>query len=63
MVNLAKTVLSGVDRKKLETPVQTETLCLLLETLIDLGTPDFDRKIGRAAEMEIVARKTAIDGV
>lgn len=35
---LARTVRSGIDRKKLDTPVQTEALILLLDTLIEIGS-------------------------
>ena len=37
VVSLARTVLAGLDQSRLETPVQTSTLKLLLETLVDLG--------------------------
>jgi len=40
MVSLAKQMRMDLDRNSLETRVQTETLRLLLTTLIDLGTPN-----------------------
>lgn len=39
VVSLARTVLAGLDQSRLETPVQTSILKLLLETLVDLGAP------------------------
>lgn len=63
MVNLAKTVLASLDRHSAETTIRTETLRLLAETLIELGTPAYDMKIGKAAASEVVARKVKIDGV
>jgi len=48
LANLARTVLSSVDRRRLETPVQTETLVLLLNRLIDLLEP---RQAGELAQV------------
>lgn len=39
LVSLARTVLSGVDRRRLETAVQTGTLVLLIEKLIEVLEP------------------------
>lgn len=38
-VSLARQILQGIDRRSLNTPVQTESLVLLLTTFIDLATP------------------------
>jgi len=48
LANLARTVLSGVTRSQLTTPVQTETLVLLLNRLIDLLEP---RQAGELAQV------------
>lgn len=55
-VNLARSMLSTLDRSRLETPVQTETLRMLLETIVDLGTPAQTRKVGDAATREVMGR-------
>ena len=49
VVSLARTVLSGVDRRRLTTEVQTESLILLLNTLVALATPSVHQKVDDAA--------------
>lgn len=60
-VNLAKSILFGLDRKSLETPVQTQTLILLLDTLIDLGTPSVGQKVGDGAMRTVMAHTVAVN--
>lgn len=62
-VALARNILMGVDKEKLETPVQTHTLILLLETLIDLGTPGVFGKISDGAAKTVAASMVAVSGV
>lgn len=62
-VNLAKSIRMGLDKSTIETPVQTETLRLLLDTLIDLGTPPAVQKVAEGASRTVLGRVTAIDGV
>lgn len=63
IITLAKTVLAGVDRSRLETSVQTETLCLLLNSLIDFATPSVNEKYADLMAREVLARKAEIEGV
>ena len=51
-MNLARVVRGTIDPRTTHTPVQNETLKLIIDTLIDLGTPAQHQKI--AAE----SRKT-----
>jgi hypothetical protein len=46
---LARNILGGVDSRQVETRVQTESLKLILNTLIMLGTP---KSAGRTAEVQ-----------
>ena len=59
LLALARTVLSGVDRSKIETPVQTATLVLLLETLVELGTPVVNDKLETQAQRTVVGHLMA----
>lgn len=60
VVALARNVLGGVDKSRLETPVQTETLRLLLETLIDLGTPASVQKIADGASRSVMGLQVSL---
>ena len=60
---LARNVLSGVDRSKIETSVQTATLILLIETLIDIGTPSAHTKMAAQAGRTVLGHMTAVGGV
>jgi hypothetical protein len=44
IANLARTVLSCVDPRQEKTPVQTATLVLICETLIDLAEPQIETR-------------------
>ena len=51
---LAKTILGGIDRSKLETPVNTEALKLLLEKLIELAEPAHHQKLADSAQRSVM---------
>lgn len=48
-VNLARSILMGLDKSRIETPVQTETLRRLLNAVIDLGTRPIETKVADSA--------------
>ena len=64
VVSLARTVLSGVDRRRFTTEVQTESLILLLNTLVALATPSVHQKVddaaGRTIKQLVASVETAI---
>jgi hypothetical protein len=60
MVNLARAQLQGVDKASITTTIQTQTLILLLETLIDLGTPAAVSTLEDSAKRTIMGHVTAI---
>ena len=55
VVNLARTLRSSMDMSRLETPVQTHTLTLLLDTIIELGTPASVQKTAETARKSVSA--------
>jgi hypothetical protein len=57
---LARNILGGIDKSRLETPVQTESLRLLLETLIELGTPTVVAKVQDGAMRSVMGLATAV---
>ena len=59
-VSLAKSILFGLDRSKLETSVPTATLVLLLNALIELGTPSADQKVNDGAIRAIMGHVVAV---
>ena len=61
-VNLAKAQLMSLDRSKLETPVQTGTLELMLKALIELGedTQGAGMKTADAREKFILTKGAAV---
>ena len=52
-LNLARVVLGTIDPKTTHTPVQNESLKLLLNTLIELGTPQQHQKIAAEAKRTV----------
>lgn len=52
-LNLARVVLGTIDSKTTHTPVQNESLKLLLNTLIELGTPAQHQKIAAEAKKTV----------
>jgi hypothetical protein len=63
VLSLARTVLQGVDPRKDETSVRTASLVLLLQTLIDLGTPTHDDKTADGQSRSVMGTMAAINGV
>jgi hypothetical protein len=53
IANLARTVLSCVDRRQETTPVRTESLVLLLTTLIDMADPKKAGEVAVAADKSV----------
>ena len=53
LASLARTVLSSVDRRRLETPVQTESLVLLLTKFIELAEPKQSEDVGTKADKSV----------
>jgi hypothetical protein len=53
IVNLARVVREGIDSRNVTTSVQTETLKLLLDTLIELGEPNHHAKVGDTARRTV----------
>jgi hypothetical protein len=63
VLSLARVVLQGVDPRKEETSVRTASLVLLLQTLIDLGTPAHHDKTADAQARSVLGTLAAINGV
>lgn len=61
LANLARTVLSSVNRRQLETPVQTETLVLLLNRLIDLLEPKQSGELAQVADRSVRQLVASVD--
>jgi hypothetical protein len=59
-VNAAKGILMGLDKANIETPVQTETLRWLLETLVDLGTRPAENKVADSAFRSVLGHTVAV---
>jgi hypothetical protein len=59
-LSLARNILGGIDRSHLETSIQTASLVLLLETLIDLGTPSINVKMADAQERTVMGAMAAV---
>jgi hypothetical protein len=57
---LARTILQGVDKSRLETPVRTASLVLLLETLIEVGEPGTHAKMADAAARTVMGQMAAM---
>ena len=63
--NLARSVLTTIDRSRIETPVATATLVLLLETLVEMAEPQREKVAENqartvrqmAAQIETAARE------
>lgn len=65
VLSLARNMLMDVDPSKEQTPVRTASLVLVLQTLIDLGTPGTHDKLAGSAERTVmgsIARLGAPDG-
>lgn len=60
VLSLARNILSGLDKSRLETPVQTESLRLLLTTLIELGTPPTVQKVADGANRTVMGLQTMV---
>lgn len=60
VVNLAKARLLALDRAAIDTTLPTATLELLLNTLIDLGTPAAAQKTGDDAARSVMGVAVAI---
>ncbi len=60
VVNLAKSWLMTLERSRIETPMPTETLRLILETLIELGTPAAAHEVADAGVRTVMGRTVAI---
>ena len=56
----ARVIRDGLDPARIETPVRTATLALLLDTLIDLGSQPGTEKIREAQRAAIVASTMTI---
>lgn len=53
-LSLARTLLAGVDPRADTTNIRTASLVLLLETLIDLGSPGSQSKMTEAAHRTVL---------
>lgn len=62
VMSLARTVLQGVDPKQTEARVSSATLILLLETLIDLGTPAHQMKASDQAQRTVAGHMASLNG-
>ena len=58
-VNAAKAILMGLDKNRIETPVQTEHLRWLLQTLVDLGTAPIEQKLADGAFRAVMGHTVA----
>jgi hypothetical protein len=56
----ARVIRDGLDPARVETPVRTATLRLLLDALIDLGSQPNGERLREAARAEITARTMSI---
>lgn len=56
----ARVIRDGLDPARVETPVRTATLSLLLDALIDLGSQPNGERLREAARAEITARTMSI---
>ena len=63
VLSLARTTLQGVDPRKDQTIVRTASLVLLLQTLIDLGTPAHHDKTADAQMRSVMGTIAEINGV
>ena len=63
VLSLARTTLQGVDPRKDQTIVRTASLVLLLQTLIDLGTPAHHDKAADAQMRSVMGTIAEINGV
>ena len=61
VVSLARTVLAGLDQSRLETPVQTSTLKLLLETLVDLGAPANHHRVAESNAKTVMGHVMSVE--
>lgn len=59
-VNAAKGILMTLDRSRIETPVQTETLRWLLGTLVELGTAPVEAKVADGAFKSVLGHTVAV---
>lgn len=62
VVALARTILMGLDPNRIETPVQTESLRLILTTFIDTATPQENVMRGQAAERSVMSGLALVNG-
>lgn len=60
VVNLAKAELMTLDRRNIETPVQTEKLRLMLTTLIELGEPPQARTLADSGRRTVMGHMAQI---
>jgi hypothetical protein len=60
VANLARAQLLALDRAAINTSIQTQTLVLLLTTLIDLATPTQDQSIADSAHRTVLGHGVAI---
>ncbi len=58
---MAKSILAGLDPARLETPVQTASLRLILETLLSLTTAPDTLKVGQGAADAVQHRVSLIE--
>lgn len=61
-VNRAKAILMDLDKKRIETPVQTEELRWLLNTLVDLGTRPHEGKVAEGAFRSVLGMEVSVAG-
>ncbi len=59
-VNAAKGILMSLDKARIETPVQTETLRWLLTTLVELGTAPVETKVAESAFKSVLGRTVQV---
>ena len=60
VANLARGYLQSIDRKSLETSVQTQSLILMLTTLVELAQPQHDVDVGAASARTIMGHMTVV---
>ena len=59
-VNLARSWLMTLDKNRIDTPVPTETLRLLLETVIRLGQPDTVTAVDDASRRTLMGMQAEV---
>lgn len=60
-VNAAKNILMSLDKHRLETPVQTEHLRWLLETLVELAAKPIENRIADSAHRHVLGAIVSVN--